>query len=1451
MADVGPSWRASPSQNPINPAINHLANSNNRTNNQPYSQQARPPRTNGKGSGRGKAKRAVSQQTNYSHLPHLDHPVYDLQEISKIWTADVPTRREWSTNPKGILNNFCQQVAHPLPEYVSEQVILPGFPKPMVRATVRLENLPDIIGIGDEHSKKEADKLAALSVCLQLGMRNMFDENNLPVRPAAPEAKGRHVMPDGTQLTIDQAKAYMIFYCRKFNFGSPDIQCETSKSGRGRQTWAATIHVGGRKIGLGHAVNKKDSVNEAYLDTVVYLGQCDSNLWVEFLASPENQEAAAGGVIPAVVFKLSNETEQDLRQIVYSSRDCELYRRAKILLERTRASAPAPHHANQSTTDNKNNRKSTTHTPSKRQTALKEKSAALKTRLNNYQTDDSPGVVDLRKQRQSLPVTAHSSLVLSSIAANPITILMAATGSGKTTQVPQIILDEATMRGEGAKCNIICTQPRRIAAISVAQRVANERNEKLSESVGYQVRFDSKPPTPDGSVLFCTTGVFLRRLQNDMDSANGGFLDSITHVVVDEVHERDIETDLLLFCLRRVLQDRKAKGRSEIKVLLMSATVDPALFEQYFADPTSGKTAPVISIPGRSFPVEKHYLEEMHHDLRQLSLPTACGGWVWADPKVQKYIQRELQEPLALDPATGKVLRDSDDLEMPFALVALVIAWVLSKSSEGHVLVFLPGWEEIKGVQNILTDSRQFPLFDFNFNQSSKFEVHVLHSAIPVADQQLVFTPPAKGVRRVILSTNIAETSVTIPDVVFVVDTGKIKEKRFDPQRHLSALITAWVGTSNLNQRAGRAGRHRSGDYYGLLSRRRYDALNIHSTVEMKRTDLSNLVMHVKALNFPNMEAEDVLAQTIEPPERERVSAAMSHLQAIGALDRHKDLTALGQVLLGLPVEAQIGKLLLMGSFFKCLEPALNLAAILTNRDPFLSPLTAKAEADRIKSSWAPPEFRSDPMACLAAFKAWSTMHEAGDYHKANRFAIDNFLSRPTLNQIYQVKTHLLSSLRRAGVLAISGGGETKDNHSHSNHYRFNKRDLIPPHLNKNSDSLPLAAALIAVAVAPNFGVRKSARLFATDKDRACTIHPSSVNSYKKEAAASDDIPLQSGRQIFAFGEKSLQAVRPGEKGKEQMSLRSTTRLDPLGYMLFGARQLQPYTSGLRCDGWLPITGNAGALDDVERLKHVLDASLLRVFDGLQAQIVESNPRSTKRGPRVNQIASKITPAGNKKSQVVVDGEQEEESIDSEFEVDEGEDKEEVVPVQFGKLTNGEIQDLQRLTEEVVSLLNKYSEERLATDVNSSRAPSRPDSRATNWPMLNRLQPLGVGGYNGSDGVHGGNSSAGPSRPGSRLTNNNQSNYPNNNFNQHHQHQSPWTPPAPNLHVQHGVPSKLPPGVGYMNWANNGGAHPGPFNHPNTAAHPPPPSGPGPSSQGTWQQQPRAPHPSSTSAKWR
>jgi HrpA-like RNA helicase len=212
----------------------------------------------------------------------------------------------------------------------------------------------------------------------------------------------------------------------------------------------------------------------------------------------------------------------------------------------------------------------------KRQEYLDKKSQEMRTKLGAYQTDDK--VSKLRAQRASLPVTSHASSVLSKIAVSPVVVVLAATGSGKTTQIPQLILDDAIADGKGSECNIVCTQPRRIAAISVAERVAKERGQVLGDQVGYQVRFESKVPRKDGSILFCTTGLFLRRLQSDLDkTAEGGqglkegesFLDGVTHVAVDEVHERDVDTDLLLFVLRRLLHERRKIGKKEIKVILM------------------------------------------------------------------------------------------------------------------------------------------------------------------------------------------------------------------------------------------------------------------------------------------------------------------------------------------------------------------------------------------------------------------------------------------------------------------------------------------------------------------------------------------------------------------------------------------------------------------------------------------------------------------------------------------------------------------------------------------------------------------------------------------------------------------------------------------------------------------------------------------------------------------
>jgi HrpA-like RNA helicase len=410
-------------------------------------------------------------------------------------------------------------------------------------------------------------------------------------------------------------------------------------------------------------------------------------------------------------------------------------------------------------------------------------------------------------------------------------------------------------------------------------------------------------------------------------------------------------------------------------------------------------------------------------------------------------------------------------------LIALAICHVLQKSEDGHVLVFLPGWDEIQALNRQLLERKMsLPLYD-----RTRYSIHVLHSSVPIVEQQLIFDPPPPGIRRIILSTNIAETSVTIPDVVYVVDTAKVKEQRYDPTRHMSSLVSAWVGSSNLNQRAGRAGRHRPGEYFGILGRRRVEGLHPYQVVEMKRVDLTNVVMHVKALDFPGMAVEDVLAAAIEPPAPDRIRAAMLDLQMVGAIDDKQNLTPLGRVLLQLPVDVQVGRLVLYGSFFRCLDQALTLAALMTNREPFVSPIHLKAEAAAAKSSWSLPDFRSDALAALRAYNVWWSMQSRGEYASANRFCSDNFLSKPTLLMIDRIKKQLLTSLHHVGVLDVSAGGGVEP-------LGRGGSVAVPPELNVNGDSQPLLAALIAIASQPKFAIRTGESTFRTKLDKVSYI---------------------------------------------------------------------------------------------------------------------------------------------------------------------------------------------------------------------------------------------------------------------------------------------------------------------------------------------------------------------------
>lgn len=858
----------------------------------------------------------------------------------------------------------------------------------------------------------------------------------------------------------------MEYYCHRYKFGKPDLEFSSSvvkpRKGRGGggpaiQFWEAVMSVSGRRIGEGKSGTKKGAQAQAYLDVTQYLEGCDPQLWLDFVEASKKDGSANVGLAPHLAFTMSEQLNDEVQSLCGDIRHSLLYYNAPPANVQATSAHQLP-----AWSGGRRFQAS--------ESELRAKSLQLQDKLASYESD--PSLERMRATRASLPVHTKATDILAKIEVNDVTIVMAATGSGKTTQVPQLLFDDYIMRGEGARCNIVCTQPRRLAAMSVAERVADERGDSLGNEVGYQVRFDNKLPRPNGSITFCTTGIFLKRMQSSLGAqANAdsvASMDTVTHIVVDEVHERDIDTDLLLVVLKRLLADRKARGKP-IKIILMSATIDPHLFQRYFAD-VRGVPAPVAEVPGRTFPVAKHYLDDFIDDLSG-NLPVAMGGWVFQDKKVVEYLNKELSnDPMNFVKTTGIT---GGELEIPYPLVALTIAYVLRQSDDGHVLVFLPGWDEIKKVADILLSGKFGSLLGVPFNDESKYSVHYLHSTIPAAEQREVFRPPPPGVRRIILATNIAETSVTIPDVVYVVDSARVKEKRYDPDRHMSSLVSAWVGSSNLGQRAGRAGRHREGEYYGILSKRRLASLDPHQLVEMKRSDLSNVVMHVKALNLG--EVEDVLAATIEPPEPPRIVAAMDTLHMLGALDQNKNLTALGRVLLQLPVDAAIGKLCLYGSFFRCLDSALTLAAVLTNRDPFLAPLEKKVEASAVKDSWSPIAFRSDPLAVVAAYNTWSAIDDRRDYHHANRFCSDNFLSKPTLQQIKQVKGSLLQSLDQAGVIAVSAGGNVG---------RIGRSFEVPPALRENDNSLPLLAALIAMATAPNFAIRTSEKTCRTSQDK-------------------------------------------------------------------------------------------------------------------------------------------------------------------------------------------------------------------------------------------------------------------------------------------------------------------------------------------------------------------------------
>lgn len=365
------------------------------------------------------------------------------------------------------------------------------------------------------------------------------------------------------------------------------------------------------------------------------------------------------------------------------------------------------------------------------------------------------------RTRKSLPIDANKVEIQDTIQENKYTMIIGGTGSGKSTRVPQFILEDEIKRLKGSSCRIICTQPRRVAATSIAKRVAVELGEKIGDSVGYAIRGDVVPCRKEGGTIFyCTTGVLVRKL------IDNPALVGISHVVIDEIHERSLELEMLIYFLKRL-----AVFRSNFRLIVMSATMNQETYGEYL------ETCPVINIPATNFPVKEYYLGEVG---------------------------------LFIGSAVGVVDMASDSR---FFVLVKLVEHIVKNMPEGAILIFVPGWHDM----DILND-RLINYNDKQTNPNHIVKIRLLYSRVALEDRK-IFDPIKGPGRKVLISTTIAESSITVPDVVYVIDLGLHNVCVFDEYHKTRTMKTQHITKASAEQRKGRAGRVAPGIVFRLYSK--------------------------------------------------------------------------------------------------------------------------------------------------------------------------------------------------------------------------------------------------------------------------------------------------------------------------------------------------------------------------------------------------------------------------------------------------------------------------------------------------------------------------------------------------------------------------------------------------------------------------------------------------------
>ncbi|KAF7123362.1 hypothetical protein RHSIM_Rhsim12G0029400 [Rhododendron simsii] len=587
----------------------------------------------------------------------------------------------------------------------------------------------------------------------------------------------------------------------------------------------------------------------------------------------------------------------------------------------------------------------------------------------------------------NLPILQFEEQIVETVERNPVVVIIGETGSGKSTQLSQILHKRGYTKSGRA---IAVTQPRRVAAVSVSRRVAQELGVRFGEEVGYAIRFEDRT-SEKTCIKYLTDGVLLR------ESLSNPELNQYSVIILDEAHERSLNTDILLGLMKRLIKIRS----TNLKVLITSATLDGEKVSRFFSN------CPILNVPGKLFPVEIRYSSER---------PTS-------------YLESSLKTAIAI-------------CANNFALSEIHV-----REPEGDILIFMTGQDDIEKLVKKLEERVQ------SLEEGSCMDAVILplHGSLPPelqASLVRVFSPPPPNCRRFIVATNIAETSLTVDGVVYVIDSGYVKQRQYNPSTGMYSLDVVPISRVQADQRAGRAGRTRPGKCYRLYTSTVYHEDLMGATVpEIQRSSLAGTVLYLKSLDLPDI---DILKfDFLDPPSTEALEDALKQLYLIDAIDENGSITSIGQTMAELPLEPSLSRTLIEANEYGCLSQALTVAAMLSAETSLL-PGTSKSTDKKRKhepsdlpdgSGWG------DHIQLLQIYELWDQRNYDVEWCKDNNLQVRGMkFVRDVRKQLSQIMQKIAK-----GSLDVRTNGRRKESQED---YRNLRKSLCVGYANQLAERM-------------------------------------------------------------------------------------------------------------------------------------------------------------------------------------------------------------------------------------------------------------------------------------------------------------------------------------------------------------------------------------------------------------